>query len=998
MDARRPVLLLALLGLFLFSLIAQSYLYGANTGADAAECRTVSMYPSYARIRSFDESHTKFASKYSLWLYRESGKDTVPKKEGEGFQALDGIPILFIPGNAGSYRQVRSIAAETSVLWFDPNIHVVDNPKQKNYDFFAADFNEDFSAFHGRTILDQAEYLNDAVGFILSLYAHTENPPTSLILMGHSMGGIVARLMLTLPNYIPGSVNTILTLSSPHSAPPLTFDGDLLRVYSAIDRFWYDGFHPSSQEPTLAQQRLHNVSVVSLTGGLLDSILPADYTTLGYLVPPSNGFTMFTTGIPDVWTPSDHLAIVWCRQLRRSIARWLLSIADISSPHRTYPLERRMELSRQIFMTGLEKYAEQDFDKTKDAVGVTLDKNKVNFLGPNSILKFNNGRHNPRKVNVIMTEPGSTFQFLSSDTLTYWEDAMIAESQTASVLLCSKDKSPNADPENSFAGLQCVDLFTYIRRIPRSSSDVEKLMDSSFDGEKDSFYGLKIEPSILDAFDMVIIHEPLETSKSHFSIAHLASASKANVTLKSDLNSLLMSNVHAKLPADRPLSTNIYIPGAWSSVLAYKVQFKNLEKKDSEFIPFIRQWRDEPYETKWHINVKNGAETHLSVHAIAPFTPFDRTRKNKGINLELWVDPENPQTDDPLPDIEMVFSVDVWGSLRLLVLRYRLAVVAHCLAVSLLVFLFQSVRYYHTGKFPDQVYGLGCICERKLFALLVIFLGSLSYLVKNKTVQRLLNLADPVVLHHKNEINISLHPNYSLNTFYLGLEENCLWFLGPAFFVMAIGINWFIYHLLVYTGLGLVYVGRLTKLFPRTFEEKEKPFMRWRKSKIGGTIVLVVLVTFYMPYQFAYLVSSLMQIVTVVKLMAHRNAKSACNYNISIMMLMLWVLPINIPVLIVFVHNFSINWATPFSSHHNFLAVAPIVALAQLQSQYSEWVPIPRQGEGRNTYFKAVVSVLAYIVFYCMIYGVRHTYWLHHLFNFTCGLILLGYGEKVLWK
>lgn len=111
-------------------------------------------------------------------------------------------------------------------------------------------------------------------------------------------------------------------------------------------------------------------------------------------------------------------------------------------------------------------------------------------------------------------------------------------------------------------------------------------------------------------------------------------------------------------------------------------------------------------------------------------------------------------------------------------------------------------------------------------------------------------------------------------------------------------------------------------------------------------------------------------------------------------MVMLWVLPISIPVLIVFVHNFNINWATPFSSHHNLLAIAPIFALVLLQSQYKEWVPIPKKGDGKDLYFKTIVAMLMYTIFYCMVYGVRHTYWLHHLFNFTCGLMLPGYIDR----
>lgn len=330
----------ALSGILLLFLTALAYTENL-TGSDSPSCRMVFMEPSYARIESFDESHTKYASKYSLYLYRELGKDLIPSQDNNFM--LNGIPILFIPGNAGSYRQVRSVAAETSNMYFEEmsdeerknNLHV------RNYDFFAADFNEDFTAFHGRTLLDQAEYLNEAVRFILGLYQNQENPPRSVVILGHSMGGVVARAMLTLPNYTPDSINTIITLASPHAAAPLTFDGDMLTIYSAIDRFWFDGFaeEQNNHIAKVARSRLSNISLISITGGLLDTILPADYTTLGYMLPPSNGFTVYTTGVPEVWTPMDHLAIVWCAQLRRKVLSLLLQIADFQSPFRTYPLK-----------------------------------------------------------------------------------------------------------------------------------------------------------------------------------------------------------------------------------------------------------------------------------------------------------------------------------------------------------------------------------------------------------------------------------------------------------------------------------------------------------------------------------------------------------------------------------------------------------------------------------------------------------------------------------
>lgn len=42
---------------------------------DAKGCRMSYMRPSYIRLRDFDTEHTRFATKYSLYLYREQGVD-----------------------------------------------------------------------------------------------------------------------------------------------------------------------------------------------------------------------------------------------------------------------------------------------------------------------------------------------------------------------------------------------------------------------------------------------------------------------------------------------------------------------------------------------------------------------------------------------------------------------------------------------------------------------------------------------------------------------------------------------------------------------------------------------------------------------------------------------------------------------------------------------------------------------------------------------------------
>lgn len=63
------------------------------------------MSPSYILQSGFNSSWSPLAERYSLWLYREVGWEGTP---------VNGVPVLFIPGNAGSSRQVRSIAASAT--------------------------------------------------------------------------------------------------------------------------------------------------------------------------------------------------------------------------------------------------------------------------------------------------------------------------------------------------------------------------------------------------------------------------------------------------------------------------------------------------------------------------------------------------------------------------------------------------------------------------------------------------------------------------------------------------------------------------------------------------------------------------------------------------------------------------------------------------------------------------------------------------------------------
>ena len=111
------------------------------------------------------------------------------------------------------------------------------------------------------------------------------------------------------------------------------------------------------------------------------------------------------------------------------------------------------------------------------------------------------------------------------------------------------------------------------------------------------------------------------------------------------------------------------------------------------------------------------------------------------------------------------------------------------------------------------------------------------------------------------------------------------------------------------------------------------------KRRLITTLILLLIVATIVPYQFAYIVACVVQVVSCIKALkfakeqAHTaNASrhwSFYHYSHSILMLMICLLPINIPVLLVWIRNLSVQWLTPFSSHHNVLSIAPFILLVE---------------------------------------------------------------------
>ncbi|KAJ1647201.1 GPI inositol deacylase [Coemansia asiatica] len=362
---RAAVLLLLLFSSIIGLLAAQSYF---NAQPDIPSCVMSYSRPRFLEQTLFDKTWTRFSTKYKLYLYREGGFDA--------FDEPYRIPVLFVPGNAGSPKQVRSIASATTSAFVDligRDPSAVDRG-QVGFDFFTVGLNEEFTALHGYSILEQADFVNDAIRYILSLYPKTRLRhklssngtefalPTSVVVIGHSMGGVVARTAFTLPNHIVGSIQAIFTLATPHNNPTASLESFVDKVYTSINSFWRHGFHHGT---------LDDVSLVSIAGGNLDSMINSDYTYVGDLAPEENSLSLLSSGIDDVWLSLDHQSILWCAQMARKFSTMLLHIMDARLPSQLLPLDKRMDVMRRYLYSKLDygsKYAKPSFSPRKTKI------------------------------------------------------------------------------------------------------------------------------------------------------------------------------------------------------------------------------------------------------------------------------------------------------------------------------------------------------------------------------------------------------------------------------------------------------------------------------------------------------------------------------------------------------------------------------------------------------------------------------------------------------
>ncbi|NXV47775.1 PGAP1 deacylase, partial [Uria aalge] len=302
-------------------------------------------YPEYLKIKLPKKTARRYPV-YELYLY---GEGNYAEENKNLF--LTGIPVLFLPGNAGSYKQVRSLGSIALRKAEDVDF-------KYHFNFFTVNFNEELVALYGGSLQRQTKFVHECIKVILKLYRDREFAPTSVAIVGHSMGGLVARALLTLKNFKPELINLLITQATPHVAPVMPLDKYLTDFYTAVNNHWI-----------LKAQDLRNLTTLSVAGGFRDYQVRSGLAFLPRLSQHDSALSVVSSAVPRAWASTDHLSIVWCKELILATIRAFFDLIDENTRQITEDPKKRMSVLNHHFVRHPAKIFEENPEAFTELTG-----------------------------------------------------------------------------------------------------------------------------------------------------------------------------------------------------------------------------------------------------------------------------------------------------------------------------------------------------------------------------------------------------------------------------------------------------------------------------------------------------------------------------------------------------------------------------------------------------------------------------------------------------
>lgn len=245
-----------------------------------------------------------------------------------------------------------------------------------------------------------------------------------------------------------------------------------------------------------------------------------------------------------------------------------------------------------------------------------------------------------------------------------------------------------SDDTSGSTRLACKNAAPDVIKLPAST----RLSKHAYDRTPPFSY-LQYQLEDLAEHQFVAVVDKASDLTSGWVIAEFIDMTNSVIRPNLGLRHLLLQGMHMKLPANRPMVTEVQIPAFHSSLLAFHLTLgRQACGDDAElFTPLMRQYLVEPHESRYFVNLK---KANISLHGIAPFMPppLREHATTNGVSLQFWSDPTCNSS------INVSLQVDIPGSVGKLVMRYRMVFAAFPLLVIALVLRKQFNIYDQSGK------------------------------------------------------------------------------------------------------------------------------------------------------------------------------------------------------------------------------------------------------------------------------------------------------------
>ena len=355
--------------------------------------------------------------------------------------------------------------------------------------------------------------------------------------------------------------------------------------------------------------------------------------------------------------------------------------------------------------------------------------------------------------------------------------------------------SMNIDLSGDTSGstrLACKNAASDAIILPASTRDSEFPFDDA-----PPFSYLQYDMEQLSEYQFVAVIDEATETMPGWVVAEFSSRSESSIPTRDGLRNLVISGIDVVLPPNRPMMTEIEIPSVHSSLLAYTLDIDKQAcsgNKPDLFMPLLRQYIVEPYESKFFVNVQHA---DISMHGLAPYIPpsLQTQDTGRGLSLQLWSDPTCSSS------LHLTMKVDVVGSMGKLWMRYRTVFAAFPLLVVALVLRKQFQLYDQTGE------SLPLRTRSFLFVNLTTAGVFMSF---SESMDQCLRRSVPVLLVALTFLTMSFSKaskatrspglfkwgsdaaetamDFTINDLLLGSQDPFFWFLIPLFGLISIGI------------------------------------------------------------------------------------------------------------------------------------------------------------------------------------------------------------------